>query len=352
MDEVQKIYKHEIDESMKNAETAIDFWDTIKASLQESSNVYIIMIGAYRYGANSAGLSTPVTIPSDNSKGLFDINFTNDELENYVEIFCNKHFKLLNNHNSLTNIISEFSKYIQKATAGHVGLVRHILHHTKNAMEWRIRDNVLTWKDIFAYLNSNKFNLTIDECHASPRVKNLSVEQLEICEIKSGILVVNDRDLYFSAPLIMRSFFQQCYGSHNSTEITPSSLYHFIVKIFTAICNGQSGKILRETLGFGIDGNLLGQTLQKEFYRVGTQVLGKNHFLSCDVGAVFGCDGYIDFYVDKLEWAIELLRDGKDMTKHSRRFEPVGKYKEIVRYAKSIAIIDIRNEKKKGSKTA
>ncbi|CAJ0767459.1 14137_t:CDS:1, partial [Entrophospora sp. SA101] len=34
MDEVQKIYKHEIDESMKNAETAIDFWDTIKASLQ------------------------------------------------------------------------------------------------------------------------------------------------------------------------------------------------------------------------------------------------------------------------------------------------------------------------------
>nr|CAG8484993.1 8278_t:CDS:2 [Entrophospora candida] len=343
-----------------------------EASLQESSNVYIIMIGAYRYGANSAGLSTPVTIPSDNSKGLFDINFTNDELENYVKIFCNKHFKLLNNHDSLTNIISEFSKYIQKAMAGHVGLVRHILHHTKNAMEWRIRDNVLTWKDIFAYLNSNKFNLTIDECRASPRVKNLSVEQLEICEsvylngkilfrpsnmniqylVKSGIPVVNDRDLYFSAPLIMRSFFQQCYGSHNSTEITPSSLYHFIVKIFTAICNGQSGKILRETLGFGIDGNLLGQTLQKEFYRVGTQVLGKNHFLSCDVGAVFGCDGYIDFYVDKLEWAIELLRDGKDMTKHSRRFEPVGKYKEIVRYAKSIAIIDIRNEKKKGSKTA
>ncbi|CAH1765649.1 11340_t:CDS:2, partial [Entrophospora sp. SA101] len=335
MDEVQKIYKHEIDESMKNAETAIDFWDTIKASLQESSNVYIIMFGAYGYDANSAGLSTPVTIPPDNSKGLFDINFTNDELENYVEIFCNKHFKLLNNHDSLTNIISEFSKYIQKAMAGHVGLVRHILHHTKNAMEWRIRDNVLTWKDIFAYLNSNKFNLTIDECRASPRVKNLSVEQLEICEsvylngkilfrpsnmniqylVKSGILVVNDGDLYFSAPLIMRSFFQQCYGSHNSTETTPSSLYHFIVKIFTAICNGQSGKILRETLGFGIDGNLLEQTLQKEFYR--------------------------------LEWAIELLRDGKDMTKHSRRFEPVGEYKEIVRYAKSIAIIDIRNEKKK-----
>ncbi|CAG8598094.1 8930_t:CDS:2 [Diversispora eburnea] len=368
MDEVQKIYKdkHEFDESMKNTETAMDFWDTIKANLQESSNVYIIMFGAYGYGVNSAGLSTPVSIPAENSKSLLDIKFTDDELWNYVEIFCNRHFVLLDN-NILNDIISKFNKYIQKATAGHVGLVRHILHNTKSAMEWRIRENVLTWKDIFAYLNSNRFNLTIDECRASPQVKSFSVNELDICEsvylngkilfrpsntsiqqlVKSGVLVVIDGELYFSAPLIMRSFFQQCYGSHNSSEITPSSLYHFIVKTFTAICNGQSGKLLRETLGFGTDGSLLEQTWQKEFYRVGTQVLGKNHFLSCDVGAVFGCDGYIDFYVDKLEWAIELLRDGKDKAEHSRRFEPAGKYKEIVRYAKSIAIIDVRSESKK-----
>ncbi|CAG8667995.1 13385_t:CDS:2, partial [Ambispora gerdemannii] len=65
----------------------------------------------------------------------------------------------------------------------------------------------------------------------------------------------------------------------NSTKATPSSLYQFIV------CKEQSRKILREMLGFGIDGSLLEQTLQKEFHRVGTQ----------------------------LDWAIELLRDGKDM---------------------------------------
>ncbi|CAG8741618.1 6202_t:CDS:2, partial [Dentiscutata heterogama] len=72
-----------------------------------------------------------------------------------------------------------------------------------------------------------------------------------------------------------------------------------------------------ETLGFGINGNLLEQTWQKEFYRIGTQI----------------------FYVDGMDWAIEFLR--------CNRFEPTGEYKEIAKYAKSVAIIDIRSESKK-----
>ncbi|RHZ80840.1 hypothetical protein Glove_131g40 [Diversispora epigaea] len=367
MDEVQMIYMddYEIVRSM-NTKTALGFWNTIKANLQELSNIYIIMFGTYGYGVNSTGLSTPVTIPPDNCKSFFDIKFTDDELWNYVKNFCNRHFVLLDN-NTFNDIISKFNRYIQKATAGHVGLVRHILHNTKSAMKWRIHENVLTWKDIFVYLNSNKFNLTIDECRVSPKIKSFSTEQLEICEsvylngkfifrpsdkstqqlVKSGVLVANDEELYFSAPLIMRSFFQQCYGSFNNIKIIPSSLYYFIVKTFTTICNGQSRKILRKMLEFETDRYLLEQTWQKEFYKVATQVLGKAYFISCNIEAVFECDGYIDFYIDKLEWAIELLRDDKGMAEYSRRFEPVGEYKEIVRYAKSIAIIDICNESKK-----
>ncbi|PKY48519.1 hypothetical protein RhiirA4_422234 [Rhizophagus irregularis] len=109
------------------------------------------------------------------------------------------------------------------------------------------------------------------------------------------------------------------------------------------MCNELSGNILREMLGFGSDGRILEQTWQKEFYKIGTQVLGKDHFLSCKVGSVFGCEGKIDFYADELDWAIELLRDGEDMAEYKRRFEPGGEYKEIVKYAKSIAIIDIRS---------
>jgi len=165
--------------------------------------------------------------------------------------------------------------------------------------------------------------------------------------VKSGTLVVDNGCLNFSAPLISRSFFQQNYGSENIAETTPSSLYHFIVKIFTAMCAGPSGRILRENLVFGTNGNLLEQTWKKEFYRIGTQALGRMHFLSYEVSAVSACGGQIDFYVDGLDWAIELLRDGKDMAEHSRRFEPAGRYEEIVRCAKSIAIIDIRSESKK-----
>ncbi|RGB35065.1 hypothetical protein C1646_742447 [Rhizophagus diaphanus] len=150
-----------------------------------------------------------------------------------------------------------------------------------------------------------------------------------------------------AAPLLKRSFFQQNYGVHNSAETTPTDLHHFIVKIFTAMCNELNGKILRDMLGFGSDRRILEQTWQKEFYRIGTQVLGKDHFLSYEVGSVFGCEGKIDFYVDKLDWAIEFLRDGEDIKEHKARFEPSGEYEEIVKYAKSIAIIDIHSEAKK-----
>jgi hypothetical protein len=131
--------------------------------------------------------------------------------------------------------------------------------------------------------------------------------------VRSGILVIKDNNnLTFAAPLFRRSFFQQNYGIVNNTESTPSDLYHFIVKIFTAMCNKLSKDILRKTLGFGSDGRILEQTWQKEFYGISTQVLGRDHFLSCEIGSVFGCEGKVDFYVDKLDWVIELLRDGED----------------------------------------
>ncbi|CAG8781004.1 15004_t:CDS:2, partial [Gigaspora margarita] len=67
----------------------------------------------------------------------------------------------------------------------------------------------------------------------------------------------------------------------------------------------------------------------------------ENRFLSCDMDAVFGYDGYIDFYIDGIDWAIKLLRDSKHMAEHSNRFEPTGEYKKIAKYTKSVAIIDI-----------
>ncbi|CAB5393752.1 unnamed protein product [Rhizophagus irregularis] len=312
------------------------------------------MFAAYRYkSSNYIGLTTPVTLPDSHCKSLIDIKFTPNELRNYVMRFCNSYFNL--DQQSILN----FYAYIQEITDGHVGLVRHILVTIEDAMNKRIVTNRLTFEDIFKYLNLKSFNSSIyANCRAVPKVSSLSDPQRGICKniylneeveyedsnddmvylVKSGILIFkNNSNLTFAAPLLKRSFFQQNYGFTNSTDTTPTDLHHFIEKIFTAMCNEISGDILRNTLG------LLEQTWQKEFYRIGTQVLGRDHFLSCEVGSVFGCEGKIDFYVDKLEWAIELLRDGEDMKEHKARFEPSGEYEEIVKYAKSIAIIDIRS---------
>src|SRR4051812_36472468 len=137
------------------------------------------------------------------------------------------------------------------------------------------------------------------------------------------MVVKDNMYLTFAAPLLKRSFFQQMYGTEDIAVVIPTDLYDFIVRIFTAMCN-ESKKILRGTLEHGSDGRILEQTWQKEFYRIGTQVLGKDHFLSCDASSAFGCDGKLDFYVDKLDWAIELLRDGEDMAEHKERFDPIG----------------------------
>ncbi|GES91231.1 crinkler (CRN) family protein [Rhizophagus clarus] len=363
IDEAQLIYKEDqkINEKNKNTKnTADQFWTIVKGCLQEIANIHIIMFAAYGYkSSNYIGLTTPITLPDSCCKSLIDIKFTPIELRNYVMNFCNSYFNL--DQQSILN----FYAYIQEITDGHAGLVRHILVTTKDAMNKRIVANRLTFEDIFKYLNSKSFNLSIyANCRAVPKVSSLSDPQRGICEkiylngevkyedsnddmvylVKSGILIIkNDSHLTFAAPLLKRSFFQQNYGSTNSTDTTPTDLHHFIKKIFTAMCNEISGDILRNTLGFGSDGRLLEQTWQKEFYRIGTQVLGMDHFLSCEVGSVFGCKGKIDFYVDKLDWAIELLRDGEDMEDRKARFGPSGDYEEIVLYAKSIAIIDIRS---------
>ncbi|CAG8643923.1 2444_t:CDS:2, partial [Dentiscutata heterogama] len=163
LDEVQLIYKQGcgIDESKKSS--ADLFWKTVKGCLQEMTNIYIIMFGAYGYhSANSAGLSTPVEIPP--SKYTYDV--------------------------------SKFIEYIQIPTEGHVDLVFHILRYTKEAMERRIRENTLTWKleNMRKYLL--KWDTLFDPFDASDQHL-----------VKSGILVVDDGALRFSAPLIMRSFF-------------------------------------------------------------------------------------------------------------------------------------------------
>ncbi|CAB4438790.1 unnamed protein product [Rhizophagus irregularis] len=288
IDEVQLIYGREKKGDERNRKSADQFWMIVKGLLQEVTRINIIMFAPYGYrSSNTTGLTTPVTLPESNCKSLIDINFTCDELEKYIGKFCGKYFRNLDSSG-----ISSLYKYIQVVTEGHAGLVRHILMSTEDAMKKRIDINRLTWEEIFKYLNSREFDSSIyTNCRAVPKVSALFDRQKKICEdvclnekilyidddkdaeylVRSGILIIVDTYITFAAPLLKRLFFQQNYGVHNSAETTPTDLHHFIVKIFAAMCNELSGKILRDTLGFESDGRILEQTWQKEFYRIGTQ---------------------------------------------------------------------------------
>ncbi|CAB5375243.1 unnamed protein product [Rhizophagus irregularis] len=322
------------------------------------------MFGAYGYGSNLRDLSIPVEIPDFNSKSIYDIKFTDNELEEYVTNFC-RYFNL-KEHNE--NIIPEFIKYIKNATAGHVGFVRHILYYTREKMKPKV--NELTWNKILVYLNSNGFNETINNCRGLPKIKSFSHDEIKLCEnvllnkkhpyqssnnhsvlalIKSGVLVIDKNYmLQFSAPIVMRSFIYQNYGNEKISETVPKSLYDFIVSIFTAMCL-ESRELLQRTLSFGFEEReetiILEQIWQKEFYRIGKRLLNR-YFMSCDVGATFASNGYLDFYVDEpLNWAIKILREERCMAKHTKKFDETTEiYKEITLYTKSIAIVDICNE--------
>ena len=82
----------------------------------------------------------------------------------------------------------------------------------------------------------------------------------------------------------------------------------------------------------GKDGRLLERAWQMEFYRAAIQALPSNIYISADVGAYWGSNGFLDFWIDdEHSWAIELLRDGSDASGHKNRLErgvfmsPLGK---------------------------
>jgi hypothetical protein len=85
---------------------------------------------------------------------------------------------------------------------------------------------------------------------------------------------------------------------------------------------------LRRSLSRGAEGGpLYERHWQMEFYRAATSQLSTLHTVSTDVGALFNCAGFLDFYVNGgLNWGIELLREGDRATEHAARFREGGIY--------------------------
>ncbi len=83
-----------------------------------------------------------------------------------------------------------------------------------------------------------------------------------------------------------------------------------------------------------------------EFYRAAASLLSSKQMISPDVGYVFGSNGYLDFYVNgKLQWGIELLREGQKEKEHSDRFKKGGAYAILMNHMKRSAAEHVSKSK-------
>ena len=89
-------------------------------------------------------------------------------------------------------------------------------------------------------------------------------------------------------------YLQDHLGGQPRAVVEPKTFREFIVLVFGAM----NPMTLQKSLGVGRDGRLLERVWQMEFYRAAMQVLPVNIHASVDVGAVFGSNGYLDFYVN------------------------------------------------------
>jgi len=149
----------------------------------------------------------------------------------------------------------------------------------------------------------------------------------------------NSGALAFASPLHAKCYFIDRYASRRPDLAHSLGFEEFIVEAIRLMNPEQ----LKKSISLGKDNKLLERQWQMEFYRVSTSLLSANHFISPDVGTYYDCAGYLDFYIDDdLNWAIELLREGRNIENHKKRFQPGGQYYSMMDNIKKWIIIDFR----------
>jgi hypothetical protein len=130
----------------------------------------------------------------------------------------------------------------------------------------------------------------------------------------------------FAAPLYRGLLFHLLYTGERP-RINIGSFDSFIKACIQRI----DPQALRNSLCRGVDGSLFERQWQCEFHRAATTLLIGLNIISPDVGRVFHSDGYLDFYINgKLNWGVELLREGNRAQEHGERFQEGGLYATLL----------------------
>mmetsp|Transcript_34380 Transcript_34380/g.76356 ORF Transcript_34380/g.76356 Transcript_34380/m.76356 type:complete len:586 (-) Transcript_34380:879-2636(-) len=160
----------------------------------------------------------------------------------------------------------------------------------------------------------------------------------------NGHLIVNEttKRYSFTSPLHEQFFMlnHYCALGWSQPRHAPSRT---LQELITRVLERMSSKALHDGVGVGTDGRLLERSWQMEFYRAVCSLLPEDDGCSPDVCKYFGSSGYIDFYLTKSRWAIELLRDGSGVEEHLDRFQ-TGRYHGMVERGNIVdyKVVDLR----------
>jgi hypothetical protein len=166
--------------------------------------------------------------------------------------------------------------------------------------------------------------------------------------VKKFVLVQEGNSLVPPCKIITDALLTHFYGKTIPPEITSTSDFEVFMR--NVISNLDLYQ-LKHSKSLGADNTLLERVWQFVFYQSMYQLCGKHAIISPDSGRTYGSSGYVDFVINgDLGWAIELLRDGRDVEKHLERFDAEGIYSPIVEKCTKWLVVDLRALDRKSDK--
>ncbi|GLE09788.1 hypothetical protein PINS_up021644 [Pythium insidiosum] len=311
------------------------------------------MFAAYGSGVEYSRLATPIQFDKTIVLGSDQLNFSRAEVSEYVS----KWFKGIVCFEGLSpSAMEAFCASLEELTGGHVGLCATAIHTLNEVYVSRNRSasDLPSPAEWIRMLQSGSLYRANDsalfEAMTSTRavnvLKTLDTDELDRLEriaygadpdsdadlveqcLRKGILAQIDRRFAFSSPVMWRFFVKMRVGQIVRALHVPKTLAEMIARVVRAI----DYESIRQTLGRSLSSDIpLERSWQMEFYKAAYRCTPSTFVTSADVGALFGCSGFVDFTIHGGDffWGIELLREANNLAEHIERFGPGGRYSSL-----------------------
>ncbi|KAE9246291.1 hypothetical protein PF004_g4874 [Phytophthora fragariae] len=351
VDEAQFLYRKGDADPQKYS---TPFWEMVQETFSNPAcNIRVLMLATYGAHPDYDLLSIPVDIPQELRLGVEELNFTPDEMKEYVD-------KLFLGRACLQgDDLEKFQSCLWRLTGGHIGYCVTAIGSLNEKFKSSRRSGSLppsaeTWirlmeqalkhenhedDSVFEALNrliavrEGVKTLDSKEFEVLGRVLDGNVDRSDVVVkkcIRLGILVKTvEGKIEFSSAAMRRFVLTRCIGRIQRAQDRPSTLQVLMLRAFSAINYDNFLFTIREGLS-SVD--LVESAWIREFYIAVSCCTPSGISVSAaDFGANFGSPGCIDFAVQSGDeiWGIELLRQSGDLEERNRCFAADDTYSSL-----------------------